>query len=81
MGVSRGDSRVVSLGVREMRLEELEFLKASGDLPDGVLSNKPSILVGCGVESHSCKTLDPRSSNSIAVHARFKSCRTALLGS
>jgi hypothetical protein len=49
MGASGGDSLVVSLGVRETRLE-LEVLKVSGDESAWVFPKKPSILVGCGVE-------------------------------
>jgi len=48
-GASGGDSLVVSLGVRETRLE-LEVLKVSGDESAWVFPKKPSILVGCGVE-------------------------------
>jgi hypothetical protein len=49
MGASGGDSLVVSLGVREARLE-LEALKVLGDASAWVFPKKPSILVGCGVE-------------------------------
>lgn len=46
---SGGESRVPSLGVRELRLE-LDSPAVSGDESEGAFPKNPSIMVGCGVD-------------------------------